>query len=374
MTISERFTMSHFEPIPTHGVTKYGPNGLFSESSFNDLYVTSEYKKILETAANYSLSKKTWSSYKTAENMLIKCQDETGSNMELPLDQRDVLLFIAWSIKRGIQSRTISSYLSGIRMLHLKQGLNVPILRSDLVKQILEGRVHMDTVQKRQGNKPTRLPVTPTVLKLLKLELKSSTLSKENKRLLWAVITIAFAGGFRIHELLSTMEAKFDPLYTLLGEDIKIKPITHRGEKIETLQIKLKSQKTDRIGVDCIVDVYESNGAFCPVKAFNKWKRTTNQLQNLKPAFREDNGKPLTGKNFNKHLKQLLSNHIDYSMGNITSHSFRAGIATLMGELGYSDDEIKALGRWSSRAFETYLKLPRTKRLEMARAIGNLDI
>ena len=72
-----------------------------------------------------------------------------------------------------------------------------------------------------------------------------------------------------------------------------------------------------------------------------------------------------------KSLKKCLSGHIRYEDGYITSHSFRAGIASLMGTLGYSDTQIKAIGRWSSAAFENYIKLPRTKRAEMARKIGS---
>ena len=44
-----------------------------------------------------------------------------------------------------------------------------------------------------------------------------------------------------------------------------------------------------------------------------------------------------------------------------------------MGQLGYTDDDIKALGHWSSKVFEVYLKLPRTRRLEMAREIGTAE-
>lgn len=366
--------MANFEPTAVHGVSKYGPKGLFTTTSFDRFQLDLSHQQILQTAANYSLSKKSWSSYKTAENMLRKCQEQTGKIMKLPLEEKDVLLFIAWLMERGLQSRTISSYLSGLRMMHLSQGVYVPVLRSDLVKQILEGRLHFDAVVKRIENKPIRLPVTPTLMKLLKLEIKDSLLCKETKRLLWAVITICFAGGFRIHELLSTQEKYFDPLYTLLGEDIKVKAIKHAGEEIEILQIKLKSQKTDRVGVDCIVDVYESGGNFCPVRAFKKWEKTTTKLHNSKPAFRLESGKPLTGKKLNTQLKKLLEKHVDYKKERISSHSFRAGIATLMGQLGYTDQEIQALGRWSSRAFEAYLKLPRTKRLAMAREIGKLGL
>ena len=51
---------------------------------------------------------------------------------------------------------------------------------------------------------------------------------------------------------------------------------------------------------------------------------------------------------FNKDLKKLLESVIDYrSMGKISSHSFRIGITTMLGKLGFSDNDIMAIGRWS---------------------------
>lgn len=364
--------MGDFTPIASSGVTKYGPKGLFNQASFSNFNIDSHYTDILKHAANHSLAKKSWSAYKTAGNMLGRCAEETGCDMSLPLAEKQVLLFIAWLIERGLKSRTISSYLSGIRMAHLSRGVYIPILRSDLVKQILDGRLHLDHINSSLDNKPRRLPVTPTILRLLKIELKAADYEREDKRLLWSIATLAFAGGFRIHELLSVQEDMFDPLFTLLGSDVTLKPLTVGTERVETLQIKLKSQKSDRVGVDCIVDVYESKGEICPVKAFKKWKQCTTHYATDLPTFRLSSGKPLTGRRFNKYLKSLLKEHIDYKKGSISSHSFRAGIATIMGQLGYADQEIQALGRWSSRAFEAYLKLPRTKRITMAKAIGSL--
>ena len=67
-----------------------------------------------------------------------------------------------------------------------------------------------------------------------------------------------------------------------------------------------------------------------------------------KPSFRTADGKSYTGKMFNKDLKKLLESVIDYrSMGKISSHSFRIGITTMLGKLGFSDNDIMAIGRWS---------------------------
>ena len=119
------------------------------------------------------------------------------------------------------------------------------------------------------------------------------------------------------------------------------------------------------------MDVYESRGILCPVSAYEKWKGTNPPADKNKPAFRDETGTPLTGRKLNLIPKKCLGKHIHYSGGSVTSHSFRSGIASLMGTLGYSDSEIQGIVRWSSSAFERYIQLSRTKRAQMARKIGN---
>ena len=60
------------------------------------------------------------------------------------------------------------------------------------------------------------------------------------------------------------------------------------------------------------------------------------------------------------------------------SHSFRAGIPTLMARAGYSDSEIQRQGRWRSSAFLVYCKLGRASRwkdqLTLTQRISNFYI
>ena len=306
--------------------------------------------------------------------MLLKCQEETKENLSLPLNDKKVLTFVAWLLGRNLQSRTISAYLSGLRQVHLAQGIALPSLRPTLIQQILAGATNIDILRSRMKLKPVRLPVTATLMKLLKLEIKESTECKEKKKLLWAVATLCFNGAFRIHELLSKTVKLYDPNFTLLLNDIAVKSIKIGREKVKIIQVKIKSPKTDRIGVDQIVDVYESTGPLCPVKALLSWHATASHRRADAPAFLDEHGSPLTGKKFNIYLKTYLSKYLNYTKGKISSHSFRAGMASLLGTLGFTDEEIQAVGRWNSRAFTAYLKLPQTNRLAMARAIGKLNL
>jgi hypothetical protein len=89
-------------------------------------------------------------------------------------------------------------------------------------------------------------------------------------------------------------------------------------------------------------------------------------------ATRWSTGKPLTSAHFNAVLKERLAGYVVGAEKWFTTHSSRTGAASLMAVLGYSDSDIKAMGRWSSRAFETYIRMPRTRRMEMARAFAEM--
>ena len=62
-----------------------------------------------------------------------------------------------------------------------------------------------------------------------------------------------------------------------------------------------------------------------------------------------------------------MKGHVEGDEQLFSSHSFRAGATSAMAAAGYGDEDIQAVGRWSSRAFLEYIKLPRTRRAEFAK-------
>ena len=281
-----------------------------------------------------------------------------------------IVIFVSWLIKRKLSAATINSYMSGLRMIHLTQGIDIPALRHPIINSILEGKAHIETVNARLKNKPKRLPITLNLLKLIKAKINIWEESDQMRLLVWSVCLICFFGGFRIHEILAKSKNVFDSAFTLLGKDLKVTNIKVGKENLSTLQVLIKSPKEDRVGKEFIIDVYETKGSLCPVKYFQRWKNSNPPNSQRKPAFLKPDGSPLTGQEFNKILKTLLGPHIDYTKRKVSSHSFRGGMATLLGQLGYSDEDIQAMGRWSSRAFEAYMKLPRTRRAIMAKKLA----
>ena len=81
-----------------------------------------------------------------------------------------VLAFIGWLITvRKVSGKTISQYLSGLRVIHLKNGVLPPCLCLNVVKSILKGLEHEAT----KKSIPT-LPVTIPIMRLIKKKLTMS--------------------------------------------------------------------------------------------------------------------------------------------------------------------------------------------------------
>ena len=154
----------------------------------------------------------------------------------------------------------------------------------------------------------------------------------------------------------------------MLQKDITIKSATINGEKANIIQIYLASEKRDTTGKGRLLDVYESGSVLCPVRALKKFIDCSYLTDPEKPAFRLASGKNLTPNLFNKKLREGLGKHLNTDTGFVSGHSFRIGITSLVAQLGFSEDQIKALGRWSSQAYLTYREPGAKRSLELYKA------
>ena len=101
------------------------------------------------------------------------------------------------------------------------------------MKLVLNGQNNMDKLIDTLQAKSKRVAVTIPILKLIK-----------KKNLIWTTSTLAFTGGFRVHELLARERKSFDPLVTLLGRDV----VLDDKNKHPHIQILLKTQKRAELG------------------------------------------------------------------------------------------------------------------------------
>lgn len=135
------------------------------------------------------------------------------------------------------------------------------------------------------------------------------------------------------------------------------------------LSISLKSPKEAKSNKLAIkVEVFETKDKYCPVEAFRSYELGFGVLHRKNAVFRKDfSGDSFCQRFFNDKLKFFFKPYISY--GSLSGHSFRSGLSSLLGEAGFSDDQIMAIGRWSSDAFLNYVKSGRLKRCRNAEKI-----
>ena len=164
----------------------------------------------------------------------------------------------------------------------------------------------------------------------------------------------SFWGSFRMSELIESEKSKFSPSTSLLPSDIKFHD--------ESVAIWIRSPKVWRHGGD-VVEVWEvkENEDLDPVLALKQYLR----LRSLAlgpaedcPVFLHEDGSQLTKAEMNKDIKQLLGQYPSISSPRDmwSGHSFRAGISTLLTSLGFTEEQIKNWGRWSSSAYLAYVQ------------------
>ena len=322
------------------------------------------------------MSSATKAQYASAMNMAKKMEKETGALITFPWSTETVIQFILYmrNHDQGRKSTTISNYICGVRMQHLMRGYNNVNLRTEVVKLMLKGAANLDALKSRLQGKKSRRPVTWEIMMKIRSNLHWLNANKTWKRAVWLVCTLAFNGSFRIHELLARHKHSYSSQFDLLADNVKEKSMWVKGEERKFLQVFLANPKEEKLSEGIMVEVFEVMGDqkwMCPISAYRAYVRTGSSGKGKTPLIRAEDGSNYTGKQFNQDIKILLKDDVDYSMGPITAHSFRAGLATMMAKAGFQDEEIQLTGRWNSDAFKKYIKAPRLKRATQASDLVN---
>ena len=114
----------------------------------------------------------------------------------------------------------------------------------------------------------------------------------------------------------------------------------------------MKQSKTDkeRKGIDVFLGA--AGDELCSVAALTAYLAIRGQSGG--PFFQFQDGKPLTKTRFTQNVREAW-------VYKSSPTSARIGAATTAAEAGIEDVIIKALGRWNSEAYQTYVKLSRAR-------------
>ena len=348
---------------------KYTEAKFFNKQAFDSLDIPENLKNVLAKSANFSLAIKTKSAYRTAVNMLVKCQEETKENLSFPLSESKVLVFVAWGIKRGYKDSTLKSYMAGLKKAHIANNFQPPNMSTPLINSVLEG--HSKKInQKARNKKPKRLPCTLNTLRLIKQKLAKSQLPNSEKVAFHATCTTLFFGAIRAGEALTKSEKAYDPSMCITNRDLKFVEKSKSEEK-RSVEITIKNSKTNKSKIPETIVIYETGDHVCPVRALQKLVDHNKNLPKDFPLFASSDGRPITHQRLNNMLNEFINPHLPF--GKLSGHSFRSGLISIFAKAGYSNDQLKQIGRWSSRAFKCYIKSGKTARHQMAVACSSVN-
>ena len=125
-------------------------------------------------------------------------------------------------------------------------------------------------------------------------------------------------------------------------------------QQIDGIMLKFTDFKHSK-GRSVSIRIPRTGGVFCPVYAWEQYFVQRRSFQSDYLFCWPDNG-PIKREQFAQTMKQVIE-FIGLNTRLYTSHSFRIGAACNALSRGYSDAQIREMGRWQSDAFKTYFRV-----------------
>ena len=273
----------------------------------------------------------------------------------LPVNVSVVCAFMVHCFEsRGLQPASIRNSLSGIQF-HLRclDPSACNILSIPSVKLLLNG-----LKKECPSTKDSRLPfLLPMVHKMVSC-LRKGCFGSYEDALLEAVFFTAFYGFLRCGEF-TTSTSVFNPLHDLTVGDLSV--------RTNMYAVHLKHSKTDQDGRGADVVISSTNTGFCPLVSLQRYMAARPRAGRMDPLFLTEKGKAVSRSWFTSRLR-VVCGRCGFS-GRYTAHSFRIGAATQASGL-VPPSTLKAMGRWSSSAFERYVRPGEREVLAAQRSMG----
>ena len=339
---------------------KYSATGHVTSIMMLGRGIDGRYAETYARAFNGSKSIHTWKQQNSIRNTISRCERESGMLLPMPWGPSELQWFVGWCLEENFKGSTITQYISNVRTLHRDSRLVMDEGDWDFIKTVIKGHDNL------RPKSPGRVAMTPEMMWHLKVKLSKSNLSIPDRRLIWVVSTAMFQGSFRIGELLSPTTTQFCPDSTLRARDVQDKVCVVGGKRVRMLMFNIRIPKECRGNGSVDVEVFDLGKEcfYSCIQAWEKWRASSKlEMDPDLPVFRKESGGLLTPAEFNGYLKEMLADKVSYKEGYVASHSFRAGLASVMAKLGYSDSQIQLQGRWRSESYLKYLKLGRGTRL-----------
>ena len=301
---------------------------------------------------------------RTALRKVESVESRYGVELTFPWSTGHLINFIMGCWRDGLKPNSIRTYVSQIKSAHLAGSL--PWEPNNYIPgQIMKGMFNKTEPSRR------RIAVTPAMMTSMFLHLHSlkDTWNLHDLRMLWALLSALWAGSFRSSELLSPSESGFLQEETFCWKRLRERGGLVKGKWTNWFEIKLIRPKEFREGRanGINVELFEvPQSRWCPVTAMRAYMKDNilGEDENS-PVFRWRSGYCVTNKAVNSFIREACGDLSEYP-GDcyLATHSFRAGIASILGAMGVEEAKIQSVGRWQSDAWIRYAKEGRSVRKE----------
>ena len=291
------------------------------------------------------LAPSTRRSYASAQAQFISFCTQLGklhsSGSPCPADEWTLFLFVFFLAAR-IQHSSIKVYLSGVRALHIEQGFPDPLANCLRLQRVVRG------IKRSQGSSSSpRLPITDDLMLVI---WRSLDLRLPDHLMFWAACSLGYFGFLRASEFTVPSLASFSPSYHLGVQDIAV----DSPSAPSCMRLRIKGSTTDPFRKGAFIHIGLGRPPLCAVHSVLSYLTRRGDVPG--PLLLFQNGQPLSRALLMDWLRQILASA--NIPGNFSSHSLRIGAATVAARNGVSDHLIQALGRWSSSAYQLYIRTP----------------
>ena len=297
--------------------------------------------------------------YASAQSKFISFCWQLGqlhpSGSPCPTDEWTLCLFVTF-LARTLQHSSIKVYLSGIRALHIDQGFPDPLTDCLRLQRVVRG------IKRCQGtSSSSRLPITDDLMLVI---WRSLDVGRADHLMFWAACSLGYFGLLRASKFTVPNLSSFSSSLHLSVQDVAV----DSSSTPSSMRIRIKGSKTDPFRKGCFVHIGLGRHPLCAVQAMMSYLASRGDTPG--PLFLFTNGQPLTRTGLTDWLRRIMAaNQIP---GNFSSHSFRIGAATVAARNGVPDHLIQTMGRWSSNAYQLYIRTPADALAALSQKLASL--
>ena len=254
-----------------------------------------------------------------------------GKKCWFPANPWSLSCYIADLVSKGYAPSTVASHVSAIAFFHKLVGQDDPTSHFFIKRMLLGANKLHRTID-------SRVPISVEILRKL-VDSTSHVCSSLYESALYKCMFILMFHGF-----------------------MRVGEVTHSVNNIAFSQVQVSKDYVtitfDRFkhhsGTPVIVSIPANRTRYCPVILTLKYLALRGTSQGSFFSF--PGSVPIQTSKFNTVLSNSLA-WSGFSHLNIKSHSFRIGAATWAASAGYTDSQIKIMGRWKSSAFRKYIRV-----------------